>query len=81
MRLSVIPPQFLNGLPNSIFFYDIQFDSSFYQKKTKPYSKLSIPRGYTHHQSLCKQFGIEPHTLLCMDSTLWRQQIIDTVSS
>ncbi|EGG00961.1 uncharacterized protein MELLADRAFT_67449 [Melampsora larici-populina 98AG31] len=80
MYLHVIPPESMSDVPECVLTHDVQYDSSFYQKKSKPFAKVSMPVGYTQTQSLCQQFGIEPHTLLCMDSTLWRQQIIDTVT-
>lgn len=80
MFLHVIPPKSMSDVPECVLTHDVQYDSSFYQKKSKPFAKVSMPVGYTQTQSLCQQFGIEPHTLLCMDSTLWRQQIIETVT-
>ncbi|KAH9807888.1 hypothetical protein DFH28DRAFT_1088601 [Melampsora americana] len=80
MHLRVIPPKSLSDVPECVLTHDVQYDSSFYHKKSKPFAKVSMPVGYTQTHSLCQQFGIEPHTLLCMDSTLWRQEIIDIVT-
>ncbi|PLW46102.1 hypothetical protein PCASD_04211 [Puccinia coronata f. sp. avenae] len=50
-----------------------------FYKKSRPYVKISVPPGYIENQALCQQFGISPHSLLCLEPALWRQQIVDQV--
>lgn len=79
MQLAIITRPSRDHLPDELFFYELDHSTEPFYKKARPYSKLTVPSAYTQNEALCRQFGISPPSILCMESTLWRQQIVDRV--
>lgn len=79
MRLGVVTSGPFNNLPDELLTHRVNHSPDIFYKKSRPYVKIAVPPGYTENQALCQQFGISPHSLLCMEPALWRQQIVDQV--
>ncbi|EFP76946.2 uncharacterized protein PGTG_02407 [Puccinia graminis f. sp. tritici CRL 75-36-700-3] len=79
MQLRIITPGPSSQLPEELLTHRVDHSVDVFHKKSRPYAKISVPPGYTENQALCQQFGISPHSLLCMEPALWRQQIVDQV--
>jgi len=79
MRLGVVTSGPFNNLPDELLTHRVNHSPDIFYKKSRPYVKITVPPGYTENQALCQQFGISPHSLLCMEPALWRQQIVDQV--